>query len=140
MRAVGAIIWLPLLTAASVAQSVNYKSYDATSGVATRLDFYATARKDCSPSPPPPIVVVTPPKHGLLTIRRGTVKSTRIAECPNFQTDANVVFYTPGRGYAGEDEVVYEVRDSKGAVSLYNLKITVKENKAPPPGNLEQKL
>jgi hypothetical protein len=112
-------------------QSANYKSTETVAGVASQLDYFATGKKDCSPAAPPTVRVITPPKHGLLTIRRGTVTTNKIQNCPNLQTPVNVIFYTGNAGYAGPDEVVYEVTDSKGEVSVYNIAVNVKEGQKP---------
>jgi hypothetical protein len=112
-------------------QSANYKNTETIAGVASQLDYFATAKKDCSAAAPPTVRVITAPKHGLLTIRRGTVTTNKIENCPNLQTPVNVIFYTGNPGYVGPDEVVYEVTDSKGEVSVYNIALTVKEGKKP---------
>lgn len=62
-----------LYTTSAVGQSVNYKSTETTAGVQSQLDYFATGKKDCTAALPPTIRVITLPKHGLLTIRRGTM-------------------------------------------------------------------
>ena len=129
-RALTSLVLCASITPA-IAQSVNYKSLDVTAGVASQVDYYATAKKDCSAAPPPSIKVVTVPKHGMLTVRRGTVTTNKIPSCPNLQTAVNVILYTGNAGFAGDDEIVYEVTDAKGEVTLYNIKVTVKEGSKP---------
>ena len=128
---------IALSASPALSQSVNYKGAEAVAGAATQLDYFATGKKDCSSAPPPSIRVITPPKHGLLTIRRGTVTTNKIPNCPNLQTPANVVFYTGTAGYVGPDEIVYEVTDVKGEIAIYNIAVTVKDGLKPaakPPG------
>ena len=115
----------------ALSQSINYKSVEIVAGVVSQIDYFATGKKDCTSASPPSIKVLTPPKHGLLTIRRGTMTTNKIPNCPNLQTPANVVFYTGNAGYAGPDEIVYEVTDAKGEIAIYNITATVKEGPKP---------
>ena len=131
---------IALTATPALSQSINYKGADAIAGVATQLGYFATGKKDCSSAAPPSIRVITPPKHGLLTIRRGTMTTNKIPNCPNLQTPANVIFYTGTAGYAGPDEIVYEVTDAKGEVAIYNITVTVKEGPKPTVKSPEQPL
>jgi hypothetical protein len=131
---------LALSASPALTQSVNYKGAETVAGVASQLDYFATAKKDCSPTPPPSIKVITPPKHGLLTIRRGTVTTNKIPNCPNLQTPVNVIFYTGNAGYAGADEIVYEVTDAKGEIAIYNINVKVNEGPKPAVKSPEQPL
>ena len=133
------LAFLLLLMGPVAAQSVNYKNVDVTAGAITQLDYYATGKKDCTSAPPPTIKIVTAPKHGLLTLRRGMMTTNKIQSCPNLQTPANVIFYTGSAGYAGVDEIVYEVTDAKGEVALYNIRINVKTAQNPTPNSPGQK-
>jgi hypothetical protein len=59
------------------------------------------------------------------------VTTNKIPNCPNLQTPVNVIYYSGRTGYVGPDEVVYEVTDSKGEVSVYTIALTVKEGRKP---------
>ena len=120
-----------LFITSATAQSANYKSAETIAGAQTQLDYFATGKKDCSAAPPPSIRVISPPKHGLLTIRRGTMTTNKIPNCPSLQTPANVVFYTGNAGYKGPDAVIYEITDAKGEVAVYNITLTVEEGHKP---------
>ena len=114
-----------------IAQTANYKSAETVAGAASQIDYFATGKKDCSSAPPPSVRVIKSPSHGLLTIRRGTMTTNKIPNCPNLQAPANVIFYTGNAGYSGPDEIVYEVADAKGQVAIYNITVTVKEGPKP---------
>jgi hypothetical protein len=130
--------FLALLTSATAfAQSTNYTSVETVAGTATQIGYYASAKKDCAPAPLPTIRVLTLPKHGTLSIRRGTVTTNRVANCPSLQTPAQVVFYQGNADYQGADEVAYEVTSYSGEVGVYNIAVTVKpaaKPAAPTPG------
>jgi hypothetical protein len=92
-----------------------YRSADAVAGKAERLGVYGNVQKDCTSGPLPTVRVVTPPKHGELNVRSGTLKVGRITRCK-----ANP-------GYKGSDEVSYEVRSASGKVEAHTVRITVKD-------------
>ena len=64
-------------------------------------------------------------------VRRGTLATDKVAGCERIRVPAQVVFYNPKEGYVGSDHVIYEVTDSNGQVTTYDMTITVK---AGPPG------
>lgn len=131
---------IAIFTSSALSQSINYKSAEVLSGVTSQLNFFATGKKDCTSAPPPSIKVITSPKHGLLTIRRGTMTTNKIPYCPSLKIQANVIFYTSNAGYTGPDEIVYEITDAKGEIALYNFTITVKEATKSPFKSPEQNL
>ena len=47
-----------LASAAAFAQSANYTSVETAAGIATRIGYYASAKKDCAPAPLPTIRVI----------------------------------------------------------------------------------
>ncbi len=53
----------------------NYTSFEATSAKTVQLGYYASANKDCTLAPLPKIRVVAAPKSGMLTVRRGELKT-----------------------------------------------------------------
>ena len=108
-----------------------YRSADAVAGKSQRLGVYGNVTKECTPGPLPEIRMVTPPKHGELAVRNGTLKVGRITRCPNLAPKAQGVFYRANPNYTGPDEVSYEVRSSSGKVEAHTVKITVKDK---PPG------
>ncbi len=129
-----------LTSATAFAQSTNYTSVEAVAGTAAQIGYYASAKKDCAPAPLPTIRVLTPPKHGILSIRRGTVTTNRVANCPSLQTPAQVVFYQGNADYQGADELAYEVTSSNGEVGVYNISVAVKPAVTPAPSTPGQRL
>ena len=116
----------------ALAQDTNYTSVEAVPAKPVELSYHASANKDtCSPTRAPTIHVVEPPKSGMLTVRKGVLKTDRVAGCPNLNLPVQVVLYVARAGYEGADHVQYEVTNENGEVATYNVTITVK---AAPPG------
>jgi hypothetical protein len=130
------IIWA---YAPAAAQSTNYASLEIAAGASARIGYYGFAKKDCTPEPLPSIEVVSAPKHGVLTVRTGTLNAKNIANCTNLKLPAQIVFYRAQAGYVGPDQVVFGVKNAEGAINVYSFSISVKESAAPqspPPDNL----
>ena len=112
----------------ALAQSKSaYRSADAVAGKSQRLAVYGNVQKDCTSGPLPTIRVLTPPKHGELNVRSGTLKPGRITRCPTLAAKAQGVFYKANPTYKGADEVSYEVKSASGKVESHTVKLTVKE-------------
>lgn len=117
---------IPAGVASAQGNSV-YRSADAVAGRPARLGVYGNVQKDCSSGPLPTVRVLTPPKHGELSVRSGTLKAGRIARCPKLAPKAQGIVYKASPGYTGSDEVSYEVRSASGQVEAHTVRITVKE-------------
>ncbi len=70
---------------AQPAPTSNYTSFEATSAKPVQLGYYASAHKNCTPSPLATIRIIEPPKMGILTVRVGVLKtnSTVTRRWPN---------------------------------------------------------
>lgn len=110
---------------AAAAQDSRYRSADAVTGKPLRIGIYGNVKKDCSAGPLPEVRVTTLPKHGTLAVRAGKVKTNRVANCPNLETPIQGVFYQSNAGYAGADEIGYEVKSAEGKVQSHSVRITV---------------
>jgi hypothetical protein len=118
------------LASAALAQgSANYTSAEATSEKPVQLSYHASAHKNCTPASMPTVRVITPPKGGMLMVRRADLTTDKVVGCPPVKTPAQVIFYQARAGYTGSDEVKYEVTSENGEVATYDVTITVK---APP--------
>jgi hypothetical protein len=117
---------------AALAQTNSaYRSAEAIAGKPHRLGVYGNVQKDCTSGPLPTIRVVTPPKHGELNVRSGTLKTGRITRCPILAAKAQGVLYKANPTFKGTDEVAYEVRSASGKVESHTVRITVKDAQAP---------
>ena len=86
---------------ASAQSNSAYRSADAVAGKSERLGVYGNVQKDCTSGPLPTVRVVTPPKHGELNVRSGTLKVGRITRCPKLAPKAQGIFYKANPGYKG---------------------------------------
>jgi uncharacterized membrane protein len=116
------------MSGGSLAQTNNaYRSAEAVAGKPHRIGAYGNVQKDCTSGPLPTIKVLTPPKHGELNVRSGTLKTGRITRCPSLAAKAQGIFYKANPTYKGGDEVAYEVRSASGKVESHTVRITVKD-------------
>jgi hypothetical protein len=121
-----------LFGTAALAQTNNaHRSAEAVAGKPLRLGTYGNVQKDCTSGPLPTVRVLTPPKHGELNVRSGTLRAGRITRCPNLRATAQGVFYQANPKYSGTDEVSFEVRAASGKVETHTVRIEVKEAQAP---------
>jgi hypothetical protein len=122
------------ITSAALAQATNYRTVETTSGKRVQLSYHASAHTNCTPAPPPTIKVTEPPKDGALIVQKGMLATNKFAGCGRIKVPVQVVFYQSGNGYTGSDHVIYEVTDSNGQVTTYDVGITVQSG-PPPAGN-----
>jgi hypothetical protein len=122
-----------LVPTATLAQSANYTSVEATSDKPVQLGYYASAHKNCTPGPLPTVRLIEAPKSGVLTVRRATLTTDKVAGCPAMKTPAQVAFYQAHAGYVGSDHVSYEVTNENGEVATYDVTITVQASPATNP-------
>ena len=114
-------------SAPAIAQSMNHSNVDVSAGASVRLGYYGAAGKACSSEPPPKIDVVTPPKHGDISIRTGSLATNRLPSCPNLTLPVEIVFYSARPGYAGSDLVIFKVKSALGTESAWTYSIDVKQ-------------
>ena len=125
-----ACVAISLLSTAALAQTANYTSVEATSEKPVQLSYHGSAHKDCTPAPLPTVRIMEPPKSGMLTVRRATLTTDKVAGCPAMKTPAQIVLYQARAGYEGPDHVKYEVTSENGEVATYDVTITIKNSPA----------
>jgi hypothetical protein len=150
MRTPASTILFPLIAAVmltaglaqpALAQAANYTSVEATSEKPVQLTYHASAHKNCTPRSLPTVRLIEPPKAGVLTVRRVTLTTGKVAGCPDLKIPAQVAFYQARAGYVGPDHLNYEVTNENGEVATYDVMITVKaEPVTTPPAAKAQSL
>jgi len=125
-----ACVAISLLPTTAPAQTANYTTVEATSEKPVQLSYHGSAHKNCTPAPLPTVRVMEPPKSGMLTVRRATLTTNKVAGCPAMKTPAQVVFYQARASYEGPDHVKYEVTSENGEVAIYDVTITIKASPA----------
>ena len=117
-----------LLTGAAAASAEEPTPDKATvsSGEEVRLGAYALFEKDCSPGPMPTVRVPATPQHGVIVVRKGKLRTRRVADCPIAEGPASIVFYRAAKGFIGSDAVTFEVvNPTTGKAQPHQVAITV---------------
>jgi hypothetical protein len=103
-----------------------YESAQAVAGKSVQIGVFGRANgNECKSGPLPEIHVLHPPEHGTLTVKRGTVKTDRFANCPGLQVNAQVLFYQSRGDYVGVDSVAFVVSFENGETQAREISITV---------------
>jgi hypothetical protein len=112
MRTPASTILFPLIAAVmstaglaqpALAQAANYTSVEATSEKPVQLTYHASAHKNCTPGSLPTVRLIEPPKAGVLTVRRATLTTGKVAGCPDLKIPAQVAFYQARAGLRRDD-------------------------------------
>jgi hypothetical protein len=95
-----------------------------------RVGIYTNIRPDCTTGPLPMIRLVTPPTHGAVTVKRGTLKATNLKQCLATEVPAFVAFYRAAREFSGTDDFVLEISLAEGRKVLEHFRVNVSPNAA----------
>jgi hypothetical protein len=106
--------WLPALLLASalpaVAQgNVTELQVKALPGEEVRVGVYVDIKPDCTGGPLPTIKLVVPPAHGVVNVKRGTLKASNYKQCLATEVPGLAAFYRAAAGFSGADEFVLEI-------------------------------
>ena len=85
-----------------------------------RAGVFTDIRPDCTSGPLPAIRLATPPAHGSVTVRRGTLKATNIKQCLALEVPAFVAFYRAAADYSGADVFELEISLPNSVTSVAN--------------------
>jgi hypothetical protein len=96
----------------------------AVPGKEVRVGIYTDIRPDCTSGPLPAIRLVTPPAHGSVNVKRGTLKATNVKQCLATEVPAFVAFYRASDSYSGADEFLLEV-SMAGRKQLQHFRVNV---------------
>ena len=81
----------------------------AAPGRDVRVGVFTAIRPDCTSGPLPAIRLATPPAHGSVNVKRGTLKATNIKQCLAIEVPAFVAFYRASADYSGADDFELEI-------------------------------
>jgi hypothetical protein len=124
-----AVAFLCASTLAVRAQSdLLQRDVKAAPGHDVRVGIYTNIRTDCTSGPLPAIKLVTPPSHGTVTVKRGTLKATNFKQCLATEVPAFVAFYRGAAEFTGTDEFDLEVSFPGGHKQLQHIKVRVSNN------------
>jgi hypothetical protein len=86
----------------------------AAPGRDVRAGIFTDIRPDCTSGPLPAIRLATPPAHGNVTVKRGTLRAINIKQCLAIEVPAFVAFYRAGADYSGADVFELEISSPDG--------------------------
>jgi hypothetical protein len=95
--------------AARAQDDVIERQLQAAPGRDVRVGVFTDIRPDCTSGPLPAIRLATPPAHGSVTVKRGTLKATNIKQCLAIEVPAFVAFYRASADYGGADGFDLEI-------------------------------
>jgi hypothetical protein len=97
----------------------------AAPGRDVRVGVFTDIRPDCTSGPLPAIRLATPPAHGSVTVKRGTLKATNIKQCLAIDVPAFVAFYRAAADYNGADDFELEISSPNGQRRRERVHVTV---------------
>jgi hypothetical protein len=97
----------------------------AAPGRDVRVGIYTDIRSDCASGPLPAIRLVTPPAHGTVTVKRGTLKATNFKQCLGIDVPAFVAFYRAAAEFSGADIFELEITMQGGRKQHERIHVVV---------------
>jgi hypothetical protein len=97
----------------------------AAPGRDVRAGVFTDIRPDCTSGPLPAIRLATPPAHGSVTVKRGTLRATNIKQCLAIEVPAFVVFYRAAADFSGADDFELEISSPNGHKRRERVHVTV---------------
>jgi hypothetical protein len=122
------ILWAAVLCAPAFevrAQEPPAHNLTAAPGKDVRFGVYTDIRADCGSGPLPGVRLVTPPAHGTVTVKRGTLKATNFKQCLGLDVPAFVGFYRAANDFNGADTFEVEITPHDGAKQRQVFHVTV---------------
>jgi hypothetical protein len=120
-----AMFFLAGALAAYAQDDVIERQLKAAPGRDERADVFTDIRPDCTSRPLPAIRLATPPAHGSVTVKRGTLKATNIKQCLAIEVPAFVAFYRVAADYSGPDDFELEISLPNGHKRRERVHVTV---------------
>ena len=107
------------------ASDVIERQLKAAPGRDVRAGVFTEIRPDCTSGPLPAIRLATPPAHGSVNVKRGTLKATNIKQCLAIEVPAFVAFYRAAADYSGADDFELEIGLPNGHKRRERVHVTV---------------
>ena len=111
--------------AAHAQDDVIERQLKAAPGRDVRVGVFTDIRPDCTSGPLPAIRLATPPAHGSVIVKRGTLKATNIKQCLAIDVPAFVAFYHAAADYGGADGFELEISSPDGRKRRERFHVTV---------------
>jgi uncharacterized membrane protein len=123
-----AAVCIAVASAASAQTAPAARDVKVQSGHLTRVGVFTNIRPDCTSGPLPAIRLSTPPTHGSVSVKRGTLKATNFKQCLATEVPAFVTFYRAAADYSGPDEFELEVSLPGNHKRIERFRVTVSKN------------
>jgi hypothetical protein len=120
-----AMILLLGTLAADAQDDVIERQLKAAPGRDVRVGVFTDIRPDCTSGPLPAIRLATPPAHGSVKVKRGTLKATNVKQCLAIEVPAFVAFYHAAADYSGADDFELEIGLPNGHKRRERVHVTV---------------
>lgn len=127
-HSLAAVLVVFLAVAANAEGNVVEREVKAAPGRDTRVSFYTDIKPDCMSGPLPAIRLVLPPGHGIVTVKRGTLKATNFRQCLATEVPVLAVFYRGAGDYVGSDQFLLEIGWPNGRKELQHFRVNVSPN------------
>jgi hypothetical protein len=111
--------------AAHAQDDVIERQLKAAPGRDVRVGVFTDIRPDCTSGPLPAIRLATPPAHGSVKVKRGTLKATNVKQCLAIEVPAFVAFYHAAADYSGADDFELEIGLPNGHKRRERVHVTV---------------
>jgi len=122
---IAAMFFLAGTLAAYAQEDVIERQLKAAPGRDVRAGVFTDIRPDCTPGPLPAIRLATPPAHGNVVVKRGTLKATNVKQCLAIEVPAFVAFYHAAADYSGADDFELEISSPNGHKRRERVHVTV---------------
>ena len=109
----------------AAAQNAVEREVKAASGNEVRVGVYSDIRPDCTAGPLPAIRLVSPPAHGAVNVKRGTLKITNYKQCLATEVPAFIAIYRAADNFNGLDEFLLEIGMAGGRKQLQHFRVNV---------------
>jgi hypothetical protein len=121
--------WLAAFAAHAQPQGIE-RDIKAAPGKDVRVAVYTDIRPDCTSGPLPAIRLAAAPAHGMVTVKRGTLKATNVKQCLATEVPAFVVFYRAADKFDGADAFDLEINFGGGRKQLQHFRVSVSTSPA----------
>jgi hypothetical protein len=69
--------------------------------------------------------LISPPEHGKVTVKQGTVNATNYRQCLAVQVPGFVAFYQSTQNFSGTDSISLEVKTPGGRIVIQKITVLV---------------
>jgi hypothetical protein len=124
--AVAAALFLGIGTSAAQAQGAAIeRQLKAVPGRDVRFAIFTDIKPDCTSGPLPTIRLAAAPEHGVVIVKRATLKATNIKQCLAIDVPAFVALYRAAADFSGPDGFELDIVMPDGRKRREHVAVTV---------------